>query len=378
MGLWTRATGINSIILGCGDISSSTPVENSHHNSLMVTFNGNSTSPGLFIDGLNRVGIGTSSLSFGSKCIIKSTTSDHITSALNVVNNSDSPLLYVRSDGRVGIGTTDPTALLDVTGNTSSDTHINFLNTGTGNVGFELRSSGAAVQYIDFANNSTDNTGAGIPDYRNRIISSNNGLTFNTNSVSNVLFLQNSGNIGIGKDNPQAKLDVEGWGRFGNNNGHVEVGFNTVHAIIDSDQDLLINYYSKKDIYASGKFFANDVEISGNVGIGKAVDANFELDVCGIIRTKHIRVQATGCDFVFADDYSLMSLAERKQIIQKNRFLPNVKPALDMQKNGADLGETTMGILQNVEEHERYLYQHEDKFENIEKRLNLLEKKMKC
>lgn len=47
--------------------------------------------------------------------------------------------------------------------------------------------------------------------------------------------------------------------------------------------------------------------------------------------------------------------------------LLNVPPAKEMQQNGADLGETTLGILQNVEEHELYLYNHDERIELLEK-----------
>ena len=74
----------------------------------------------------------------------------------------------------------------------------------------------------------------------------------------------------------------------------------------------------------------------------------------------------SGCDFVFEENYSLLSLKERKPIVVQQKHLMNVASAKEM-KEGAELGKTTMGILQNVEEHEQYLYQHDDRIEKLEK-----------
>jgi microcystin-dependent protein len=108
----------------------------------------------------------------------------------------------------VGIGTTVPSALLDVSTLSASDTKSNITNTGTGNVGLELRSAAAAgTQYIDFTNTSTSNTGTGTPDFTNRIISSSTALTMSTSAASNGIVLLNGGNVGMGIS-PTTKLHI--------------------------------------------------------------------------------------------------------------------------------------------------------------------------
>lgn len=101
--------------------------------------------------------------------------------------------------GNVGIGASSPSALLDVTGTTASDAKLHLLNTSTGNAGMEIRGAAAgSQQYIDFTNGSTSNTGAGTPDYTNRIISNSTALTFSTNAAANGIILFNGGNVSIG------------------------------------------------------------------------------------------------------------------------------------------------------------------------------------
>ena len=87
-------------------------------------------------------------------------------------------------------------------------------------------------------------------------------------------------------------------------------------------------------------------------------------NVCGTVRAKEFRANLSGCDFVFDEDYPLLSLEKRKAIVLKQKHLLNVASAKEMQK-GTSLGETMLGILQNVEEHEHYLYQHDDRIEKL-------------
>ena len=46
-----------------------------------------------------------------------------------------------------------------------------------------------------------------------------------------------------------------------------------------------------------------------------------------------------------------MSIKELADFVLKNNHLPHMKSAKEMQEHGADMEETTMGILQNVEEY---------------------------
>jgi hypothetical protein len=172
--------------LGCGAITSSGNFSNGTH---AVTC-GAITSSGNFSNGSNTLGCGaiTSSGAFsnGSNTLgCGAITSGAITSSGNIT-----------STGNVGIGTSSPTALLDVTGTTTSDTKVNFLNTSTGSVGLELRGT-SGFQYIDFEDASTSNTGSGTPDYRNRIISSSTSFQITPNG-SNGITMLNAGNVGIG------------------------------------------------------------------------------------------------------------------------------------------------------------------------------------
>lgn len=103
---------------------------------------------------------------------------------------------------------------------------------------------------------------------------------------------------------------------------------------------------------------------NGNVGIDCSSPL-YRLDVNGTIRAKELRIELTGCDFVFEEHYPLLSLKERKAIVLRQKHLPHVGSAQEMQQ-GAALGETMMSILRNVEEHEKYLYQYDERIAKLE------------
>jgi hypothetical protein len=102
----------------------------------------------------------------------------------------------------------------------------------------------------------------------------------------------------------------------------------------------------------TGKFLINSI---GNVGIGTS-DPTEKLSVNGNIKCKQVEVTLTGwSDFVFDDDYSLMSLAELETFINENNHLPGVPSTEEVMTNGNNLGEMDAILLQKIEELTLYM-----------------------
>src|SRR5207249_5310572 len=108
------------------------------------------------------------------------------------------------------------------------------------------------------------------------------------------------------------------------------------------------------------------------IGLLPLSTSPYKLDVCGTIRGKRVIVNTLGCDFVFARDYKLMSIDERIKFRTQFNHLPYMKSAKEMQEQGADVEETTMGLLQNVEEHDIYITKHDEQINEQKKEIKEL------
>lgn len=123
--------------------------------------------------------------------------------------------------------------------------------------------------------------------------------------------------VGIGTQNPQYKLDVEG------------------------------GLYAKY-IIADSILHAEQVVVENT------------------IRAQELIVETTGADFVFADDYQLRPLNEVKAFIQENKHLPEIQSAKEMQENGVSVSELQTKLLQKIEELTLYILQQEERIKALE------------
>lgn len=94
---------------------------------------------------------------------------------------------------------------------------------------------------------------------------------------------------------------------------------------------------------------------TGKVSIGKDyVNEGYMLAVSGNILTEQYKVQKCGsiwCDYVFDNDYKLLSLPEVEKAIQQNKHLPRTKSADAIkQEKGIDAAETLLNHQEKIEE----------------------------
>lgn len=96
----------------------------------------------------------------------------------------------------------------------------------------------------------------------------------------------------------------------------------------------------------------------------------FQINNDGIVRTREVVVnlENTWPDYVFDQQYQLMSLSEVETYINENGHLPNVPAAKVVEENGIELGEMNRILLEKIEE--LTLHQIE-----LEKRIKELENK---
>jgi len=192
--------------------------------------------------------------------------------------------------GRLGVGTTAPTHPLTVSsdapngikiiGNSSNATSIGIENTIAGGHSWSLFSSGGNVNVAPVGN-------FGIYD--------------NTASLTRMV-IDASGNVGIGTNTPQARLDVEGGlirvqnSVFGTDQGgQIELGGDNASANQVSGGTPYIDFHYGNDTVEDRNvriindadhllsIYANNMRISGNLGLGNDVPT-YKLDVSGTAR----------------------------------------------------------------------------------------------
>ncbi len=164
---------------------------------------------------------------------------------------------------------------------------------------------------------------------------------------------------------------------------------------IDSDNQALglFGYLSSSnnDLYVINKNDAGKIRFKindnypmyitkENVGIGidptTITNNPYALAVNGIIGAKEIIVETESFpDYVFNKDYKLLSLNEVDEFISKNKHLPGIPPASEVEVKGINVGEMETKLLEKIEELTLYIINQEKRISRLEEQnMNLLNK----
>jgi hypothetical protein len=190
------------------------------------------------------------------------------------------------------------------------------------------------------------------------------------------LTVSQAGHVGIGTEDPGARLTV-----IGNGGGNVDVAVNGRIATGDASSSggvwlngartMFIGQNSPTAIgmYTNGdwRFVVNN---EGNVGIGTTSPGSFKLAVNGKIWAQEVNVAMTnpGPDYVFEPTYNLLPLSEVESYIKANKHLPEVPSAKQMEEEGLNLKEMNLMLLKKVEELTLHLIEQEKKANELEKK----------
>jgi hypothetical protein len=117
------------------------------------------------------------------------------------------------------------------------------------------------------------------------------------------------------------------------------------------------------------------INSNGNIGIGVWA-GDHKLAVAGSIISEEVvvKLQSNWPDFVFTDDYSLKNLYELEDYIQKHNHLVDIPSKDEISKNGIDLAEIQIKLLQKIEELTLYTIQQHKDIESLKEQIQLLHK----
>jgi hypothetical protein len=204
--------------------------------------------------------------------------------------------------------------------------------------------------------------------------------------------------VGIGTDSPQSDLQIGSATEsfispaadlLINNNGRADIVLRNSIGNVEFSltAGATTNYFIGRETgmqfitTGTGKTIVFDAEggydeltiVNGSVGIGCS-EPQTALSVNGTITASRIEVVETvPCsDFVFENDYDLMSLHELDQYIKTNRHLPEVPSAEEFQKDGYSVGEMDDVLLRKIEELTLYLIDQQEEIKKLKEELDEL------
>ncbi len=327
------------------------------------------------------------------------------------------PRLTIGADGKVGIGTTNPAHLLHINGGDlfvqSSSGLIRFGYAGANEWQMATTGAGADLRWYTTPDGGTTITprhyfsqngnmgvggfsGPGVPQGRLDVIGAGTTSGTNTfllrNSVGDTLMrMRDDGRMGIAYNGPS-------YGRTLNMGG-TGINFYTANeaafggAVFPTDTSLVIwsnsganNYLVLQPSWGNtgvGTYTPNaKLHVNGTTGIlvggnSARIATGYSLSVDGKIMAEEVTVQNSTAwpDYVFANDYKLMPLDELEASINKNKHLPNIPAAAEVEKNGIMLGDMNRKLMEKVEELTLYIIELNKKNEALTKRVQQMESK---
>lgn len=214
------------------------------------------------------------------------------------------------------------------------------------------------------------NTGANSTGSRNTFLGSYAG-ELNTTGVSNVYMGYYAGrNSTSGSRNVYIGKDAGIWNTTGSDNvfiglgsGKNETGSHKLY--IDNNYNVTPLIYGD---FSSDKLGINTKNLINSLGATNL--SAYSMYVKGGTIAEEVRIRTGWADYVFDNDYELMSIYEVADFIEENGHLPNIPSAATVETEGLEMGKITTKQQEKIEELTLYVIQ-------LQKQLDALKEKLK-
>ncbi len=273
--------------------------------------------------------------------------------------------LTVSSTGRVGIGTLTPAV----------DAHL--VNGNTPTVRLEQDgSSGFTPQTYDIAGNETNFFVRDVTNGSRLVLRIRNG------APDNALYVDNIGRVAFGHASPGGSLHIRETTTTPANilmeqtnagvkweiKAHQNTGRLTFKDLNGSTTPLKFDPAANENLFRLGIVDASTVDVNGNFVV------NGNVTISG----NCTEVDGACADFVFEPDYDLRSLDDLENFIVKNKHLPDIPSADDMQSNGLNLATMSGRLLQKIEELTLYTLQQQKEMASLSEETVMLQQKLQA
>ncbi|SES29630.1 hypothetical protein [Pedobacter rhizosphaerae] len=319
-----------------------------------------------------------------------------------------SSLLYAQnkleSTGMVGVGTLKPTAPLTV--HTDIDSRPNWV---VGDPVGLLKLSRIGTLNASYNESAEFRIGHGGPQYWGSKLDLYINGGSNTNNIpdQHAMTWQYNGNVGIGTTNPTSLLQLGEFnqsisgkqllipgvynfervqlGQIGNGNVALEMvnhnsntssyGVRLMTNIDNGAAGLQFQYAPGASSYEALAYqTAMVIDLNGQVGIGTLFPRE-KLSVNGNIRARELKVETNHWpDYVFNDEYKVLSLADTEKFIKANKHLPGMPTAKALEEQGVAVSEMLKLQQKKIEELTLHLIDKEKQMQALQ---NLVEKQSK-
>jgi len=287
----------------------------------------------------------------------------------NANNNSPTPAFNLHLHG-----TADYSIIQDFPNpplNAGKTTRLGFTNTTTGmsgTDGVELRMS---ENNFTIENRENGNINIGVPNLN--LLFSNSSSRLWVGTLAN-LTSTNQARMNIIAPTSENGFYIQAPSTSGKYGLSVRMIDNASDAIqVNGTINWLGNLLPVKNfsVKGNGEVNTKDLFVNGVFRVTNGSSTNqFSVDNTGKVRAREILVDENVIpDYVFKDDYKLMSLKDVEQFVTKYHHLPNVKSELEFKEaGGVDLGEMNLKLLEKVEELTLYVI-------DLQKQINELKNK---
>ncbi|MBK8699340.1 MAG: SusF/SusE family outer membrane protein [Saprospiraceae bacterium] len=315
------------------------------------------------------------------------TASDGSDTYFDFFRNSNT-LMSLRGDGNLGIGTLDPTVKLTVENSSQNMLALQNSNALNTNVNSTILFGGSNYRTGLISTIGTSTIAARMGFFTGYSVIG--GISY----LGERLSITNAGKVGIGITDPTERLDIDGNVCIRDNNffelgkgltketnagkiGYGLFGDPTSLSIVGAGtapNNRKIKFWAEGGAYFDGGAnFVGFVKMDNSLAVGTAVvPSGYKVAVDGKIIAEEMRIQNSTAwpDYVFEKEYPLMPLEELAKDIAKNKHLPGVPSAAEIEDKGIIVGELQSVLLKKIEELTLYIIELKKEVTELKSKLH--------